>query len=118
MGLLWSKAAEADLESIAPRIKEQIKENAEETLPDIRPGCTGQDDQGIFWHRGITHEQEGDVDWRPQEDVDGIQPWDYYLYYREANPGGFEVLAVISTHQVASAGRHIAWEPPPDADDK
>jgi hypothetical protein len=117
MGLSWSRKAEADLANIAPAIREQIKHNAEETLPDIRPGCTGQDDHGIFWHRGITHEQENDLDWRPQEDVDGTQPWDYYLYYRTANPGGFEVLAVLSTNQIANRGGHIACEPPdPDVE--
>ena len=116
MGLLWSEQVKADLEKIAPGIREQILRNAEVTLPDIQP-CTGRTPEGILWHRGITHEQEREVDWVEQEGVDGIQAWDYYLYYRELTSEEFEVFAVLSTHQIANMGGHIALDPSPDADD-
>jgi plasmid stabilization system protein ParE len=110
--VLWSAQAEADLEDIAPAIRRQLRRNAEETLPDIRPGCTGNA-QGIFWHRGITHRQETEVDSAPEEDVDGIQPWDYYLFYRKLDdPNGFEVLAVLSTHQIANQIANLAGDAP------
>jgi hypothetical protein len=115
--LLWSAQAEADLGNIPPDIADQIRSNAEDTLPDIQP-CTGRTPQGIMCHRGITHEQEREGDWNEQEDLDGIQAWGYYLFYREVNPEGFEVLAVLSTHQIANMWGHIILEPPPDADDE
>ena len=112
--LLWSEQAEADLETIAPDIREQIRRNAEVTLPDTQP-CTGRGRgaEGIMWHRGITHDRELEVDWDwdPQADSDTFQAWDYYLYYRELNPEGFEVLRVLSTRQIANMS-------PPDADDE
>lgn len=117
MGLLWSKQVKADLENIAPAIREQILRNAEVTLPDIQP-CTGRTPEGILWHRGITHEQEREVEWVEEESVDGIQAWDYYLYYRELNSEGFEVFAVLSTHQIANMGGYVVPEPPPGADDE
>lgn len=135
--LSWSAEAKADLKNIAPAIREQIKRNAEKTLPDIQ-FCTGAA-HGILWHRGITHVEEVLLDWAEQEDVDGLQAWDYYLYYRKLHPEGaedppaadsenaegaedpegFEVLAVLSTHQhMDHLGWHIAWEPPPDAEEQ
>lgn len=115
--VLWSRQADADLENIDPDLRNEIKRNAEETLPDIQP-CTERIDQETWCHRGITHEQEQDVDRAEQEDVDGIQPWDYWLFFRELDPDRFEVLAVFSTHQIANMGGHAAWEPPPGADDE
>jgi hypothetical protein len=123
--VLWSAEAEGDLQNIARDVREQIKRNAEVTLPDIR-SCTGQIPLGILWHRGITHEQEDELDGLPEEDGDGIQPWDYYLFYQEQSPEEFEVLAVLSTYQIANMRGHIAWElmpdamawRPPDADDE
>jgi plasmid stabilization system protein ParE len=105
MGVSWSDEAEADLEKIKPIVKDQLRRNAEVTLPDIR-ACTGKVRVGnreIMWHRGITHEQERQEEWRSEEDDDGTQAWDYYLlFYRRRNSTEFEVLAVRSTRQMAS----------------
>jgi hypothetical protein len=112
MGVLWSGEAEADLENINPTVKDRLRRNAEEILPDIR-ACTGKDGVGndeIMWHRAITHDQEAGWFW--EEEDDGTQAWDYFLFYRRRSPTEFEVLAVRSTRQMAS------WwvrEPPGDA---
>jgi hypothetical protein len=37
MGMSWSDKAEADLESINPIVKDQLRRNTEVTLPDIMP---------------------------------------------------------------------------------
>ena len=37
MGVSWSDKAEADLESINPIVKDQLRRNAEVTLPNIMP---------------------------------------------------------------------------------
>ena len=104
MGVSWSDKAEADLENINPIVKDQLRRNAEVTLPDIRP-CTGKFHVGngeIMWHRGITHEQEREAEWLWWEDDDGVQAWDYFLFYRQWTPTEFEVLGVRSTREMAS----------------
>lgn len=118
MGVSWSDKAEADLENINPIVRDQIRRNAEVTLPDIQ-ACTGRVRVGngdIMWHRGITHEQEGEAEWLWEEDDDGAQAWDYYLFYRRRNPTEFEVLGVRSTRQMASwmLGTGEPPEPPDD----
>jgi hypothetical protein len=104
MGVSWSDEAETDLENVNPIVKDQLRRNAEVTLPDIR-ACTGKVRVGndtIMWHRGITHEQEREAEWL-WEDDDGAQAWDYFLFYRRRNLTEFEVLGVRSTRQMASS---------------
>jgi hypothetical protein len=105
MELSWSEEAEADMEIVNPAVRDQLRCNATETLPDVRD-CTGRalvEDKEILWHRGITHAQE--QRWRYEEDEDdddddGDQPWDYYLLYHRLGSEDFEVLAVRSVHQI------------------
>jgi len=117
MGVSWSDEAEADLENINPIVKDRLRRNAEEILPDIR-ACTGKVRVGndeIMWHRAITHAQE--AGWLSEEDDDGTQAWDYFLVYRRRSPTEFEVLAVRSTRQVASRWVQRTREPPEPPDD-
>ena len=90
--------------TIRPIVKDQLRRNAEVTLPDIR-ACTGKvrvRNGEIMWHRGITHEQEREEEWLWEEDDDGAQAWDYFLLYRRRNRTEFKVLGVRSTRQMAS----------------
>jgi hypothetical protein len=99
MALSWSEQAEDDLEIINPAVRDQLRRNATETLPDVRD-CTGRTlvgDKEIMWHRGITHVQEEDED---DDEDDGDQPCDYYLLYRRLDSEDFVVLAVRSVHQI------------------
>ena len=115
--VLWSAQAESDLEDIAPVIRQQLRRNAGVTLPDTQPCAWAGSAHGIMWHRGINHEQEHRVEELEEEDADGIQPRDYYLFYRKLDPNGFEVLAVRSIHQIANLARHTRRESSSDADD-
>jgi hypothetical protein len=95
MGVSWSDKAEADLENINPIVKDQLRRNAEVTLPDIRP-CTGKVHVGngeIMWHRGITHEQEREAEWLWWEDDDGVQAWDYFFSTGSGPPQNSRSLA-------------------------
>ena len=67
-----------------------------------------------MWHRGITHEQEHQIEngWLWEDDDNGVQVWDYFLFYRPLDPERFEVLAVRSTHQVACMWAHMTSDPP------
>jgi hypothetical protein len=97
----WSGQAEADLDSIDPVVRDQLRRNAEEILHLIPP-CTHPADEGadsgIMWHRGDGHGRFTDRSNGPQ---------DYFLLYRSCDPAPgsedpeFEVLAVRSIHQVA-----------------
>ena len=105
----WLARAEADLRAIVsnPAVRDQLRCNAEEILHDIPPRTCPADegaDDGIMWHRGITHEQERQIEagWLAEQADDGAQACDYFLIYRSLNPAGFEVLAVRSTGQIAS----------------
>lgn len=114
----WSDQALVDLERVVedPAVREQLKRNAEEILRDIPLRAVSADEgfEGeIMWHRGITHEQESQAPagWL-SETPEGPQVWDYFLFYRERKRGqGFEVLAVRSTHQVASRWIQMIKEP-------
>lgn len=114
MGVSWSDEAEADLENINPIVRDQLRRNAEVTLPDIR-ACTGKERTSygeIMWHRGVTHEQEREAEGRWEGDDDGAQACDYYLIYRRRNSAEFEVLRVRSTRQIASSWLQRTGEPP------
>ena len=102
----WTARAVADVETLVaePTVRQQLKANAETILHDIpstevaRPADEGVA-AGIMWHRGTADEFENF-----SEQDDG--PWNYFLFYRRQEPGpGFEVLAVRSVSQIASA-----WE--------
>ena len=112
--VLWSGQADADLENIDPGLREEIKRNAEEVLPDIR-SCTERVGGQLWCHRGITHEQEDAVDRAGEEQVDGVQAWDYWLFFRALGADRFEVLAVLSTYQLANMAGQAVWEPRPGA---
>ena len=114
----WLDQAAAELEGIDPAIRNQVRRNAEVTLPDAQPCLWTGSHHGISWHRGITHEHEHQVEWLELEDADGIQPCDYYLFYRELEPGGVEVIAVLSAQQIANAWVRITRERPPDSEDE
>ena len=97
----WSAQAEADLESIDPAVRDQLRRNAEMILHDILPRTDPADegtDGEIMWHRGDGH---GRFTKRPNG------PQDYFLIYRRCDPfpgsedPDYEVLAVCSIHQVA-----------------
>jgi len=115
---VWSEQAQAHLQGIDPDIRRQVRSNAEVTLPDTQPCAWTGSAHGIMWHRGITHEEEHSVEWLEQEEADGVQPWDYYLFYRQLNPEGFEVVAVLSTQQIANMWVRITGEDPPKAADE
>jgi hypothetical protein len=97
----WSDQAEADLDSIDPAVRDQLKRNAEEILHLIPP-LTDPADEGvegeIMWHRADGH---GRFTSRP----DG--PQNYFLIYRShgaataSEDPQFEVLALRSIHQLA-----------------
>jgi hypothetical protein len=114
----WSDQAIDDLEQVVEdrSVREQLKRNAEKILQHIPPRADPADEgfEGqIMWHRGIVHEQElqTDAGWLP-ETQEGSQAWDYFLFYRAREPDqGFEVLAVRSTHQVASKWVQMNREP-------
>ena len=102
----WSDQAEAELEALVPdpAVREQLKRNAEATLHHVvtyTPHEGAED--GIMWHRGITHEQERQIETGSlPEDDDGTQCWDYFLFYRPLDSAGFEVIGLRSTHQIAA----------------
>jgi hypothetical protein len=98
----WSAQAVADLQTVVatPAVRDQLRHNAESILRDIppidRPADEGEVD-GIMWHRGATHEDENSSG---QAD----SPQSYFLFYRRQEVGpGYEVLAVRSVQQIASA---------------
>jgi hypothetical protein len=103
----WLAQAEAELEALVPdpAVREQLKQNAEATLHHVVT-CTPDEgaEDGIMWRRGITHEQERQIEAGslPDADDDGTRCWDYILVYRPVDPAGFEVLGVRSNSQIAS----------------
>jgi hypothetical protein len=110
----WSTQAEADLQDIDPAVADQLRRHAEETLHYVRASTAHEGvSEGIMWRRGITHEEEREIEngslWG--EDDDGAQVWDYFLLYRPLSPEQFEVLAVVNTHQVASLLAQMSREP-------
>jgi hypothetical protein len=113
----WTARAVADLETLVtePTVRLQLRANAENILHDIpsaavaRPADEGVAD-GVMWHRGIADEDEN-----PWEQTDG--PQNYFLFYRRQEPDpGFQVLAVRSVHQVASAWAQMNEETAETAD--
>ena len=103
----WSDQAEADLETVKPRtVRDQLRRCAGEILHPISPRTADPSDEGaegeIMWHRADGH---GRFTRRPKG------PQDYFLIYKRRDPAPgaedpeedpeFEVLAVISNHQVA-----------------
>jgi hypothetical protein len=100
----WSDQAEADMSSIDPAVRDQLRHNAEENLHPIPPRTHPADEGaygGVMWHRADGH---GRFAKRP----DGSQ--DYFLIYRRRDPAPgsgdsedpeFEVLAIRSIYQVA-----------------
>jgi hypothetical protein len=101
----WSDQSIADMESIGPVVRDQLRRNAQEILHDVQaPTAHEGAEGGIMWHRGITHEQERLIEtgmlW--EEGDDEAKAWDYFLFYRRLNPGQFEVLAVRSIHKIAA----------------
>jgi len=108
--VLWSDRAEADLKSIRPLVMHALVRAAEETLHCVEV-CTA--DEGavgeIMWRRGITHEQENQMEseWLLEDDEDdGSQAWDYFLIYRAVDRDLFEVLRIVSTREIASRWAH------------
>jgi hypothetical protein len=102
----WSDQAAADLDSIDPAVRDQLKRNAEKILHLIPPGADPADEgawSGIMWHRGDGHGRFTKLPNGPQ---------DYFLLYKRREPASgsedseedpdFEVLAVCSIRQVAS----------------
>ena len=105
----WSDQAAADLNDIKPSaVGTLLKRRVGEVLHVISPWAADPAEEGaegeIMWHRGDGH---GRFTRRPKG------PQDYYLLYRrrdtangsgepEADDPDFEVLAVCSTHHVAS----------------
>jgi hypothetical protein len=110
----WSAQAEADLQGIAPAVADQLRRHAEETLHYVRTSTAHEGvAEGIMWRRGISYEEEREIEtgslWG--EDDDGAQPWDYFLFYRPVGSEQFQVLAVVSTHQIASLSVQMSREP-------
>lgn len=115
----WSDQAKADLESIYPAARNMLMRYAGEVLHLISPRNADPAEEGvhgeIMWHRGDGHGRFMKRDRRG--------PQDYFLFYRKCHsaPGcedlEFEVLAVISIHEVG--GRWLAQmtSDPPDAAD-
>jgi hypothetical protein len=103
----WSAQAEAELEAFVPdpAVRDQLKRNAEATLHDVAT-CTPDEgvEDGIMWHRGITHEQERWIEAGSLLEADdgGTRCWDYFLLYRPLDSAGFEVVGVRSNNQIAS----------------
>ena len=109
----WSRKAEAELRTIEPVVRDQLKRNANEILHHIPPVTFPHDEGiagGIMWHRGIacgTLAQES----LAQEDHDG--PWNYFLFYTSRHPRPedpdpdkqFEVLDVCCVADVAGQWR-------------
>jgi hypothetical protein len=111
----WSPEAIRELElTVKDRsVQEDLKRNAEETLHQIQE--RSDEDRGehgehsadagrvgeIMWHRGWTHEQQGQAEWEPEDPADD-GPWNYILFYRNApGPAVFEVLAVRGRREIA-----------------
>lgn len=102
----WSAQARAELEALVPdpAVREQLKQHAETTLHHVAI-CTPHEgaEDGIMWHRGITHEQERQIEAGSLlEADDGTRCWDYFLFYRPLDSAGYEVVGVRSNNQVAS----------------
>jgi len=103
----WLAQAEAELEALVPdpAVRDQLRRNAEATLHHVAT-CTPHEgaEDGIMWHRGITHEQERQIEAGslPEADDDGTRCWDYFLFYRPLDSAGFEVVGVRSNSQIAS----------------
>ena len=106
--VLWSAQAEADLaklESTYPGVTKQLKGCAGKVLHPISPQTADPAEEGIdgeiMWHRGDGH---GDFMKRR-----GCGPQDFFLFYRRCDSAHgsedpeYEVLAVRSIHQVATA---------------
>lgn len=102
----WSAQAQRDLEALVPSdaVRADIKRIAEEILHDLpipaSPADYGTED-GIFWRRCLTTEQESQLKQGSLQDKLGGS-WDLFLLCSRQNPAGFEVLAVRSIRQVAS----------------
>ena len=107
--VLWSRSAEARLESISPAAREQLISNAGKILHDITSADFPHDEGyagTIMWHRGIPCGMQVE-DPLGEEDDDG--PWNYALFYTRQPPdaeGGdpdqtFEVLDICSMAEVA-----------------
>ena len=103
----WTAQAEAELEALVsdPAVREQLKQHAEATLHHVAT-CTPHEgaEDGIMWHRGITHEQERQIEAGSllEADDDGTRCWNYFLFYRPLDSARFEVVGVRSNNQIAS----------------
>lgn len=114
----WSDQAMTDLERVVEdrAVREQLRRSAEEILQHSPTGARSADEgfEGeVMWRRGIAYEQELKANAElPLETREGPQVWDYFLLYKEREPGrGFEILAVRSTHQLASRWIRMVREP-------
>lgn len=102
----WSAQAQKDLEALVPSdaVRADVKHIAEEILQDLpvpaSPADYGAED-GIFWRRCLTTEQESRLEQGSLGDTPG-GTWNLFLLCSRQNPAGFEVLAVRNTRQVAS----------------
>jgi hypothetical protein len=98
----WSDQAAAELDSIDPAVRDQLRQSVEEILHVISPRTADPAEEGaegeIMWHRGDGH---GRFTRRPKG------PQDYFLLYKRRDTASgsedpeFEVLAVCSIHHVA-----------------
>lgn len=106
-GVTWLAQAEAELDALVadPAVRDQLRKHAEATLRYV-VACTAHEgaEDGIMWRRGISHEQEREMETGslPDDDDDGTRAWDYFLLYRPLSSGEFEVLGVCSNRQIAA----------------
>ncbi len=120
--VLWSDAAEADLaelESMHPGVRRQLKRCAGKALHLISPHTADPSEEGIYgeimWHRADGH---GEFLKRQ-----GSGPQDYFLLYRRCDSAAeckdpqFEILAVRSIRQVGAMWLAKTASDPPDPAD-
>ena len=116
--VLWSRSAEARLESISPAAREQLISNAGKILHDITSADFPRDEGyagTIMWHRGIPCGMLSE-ELLAQEDDDG--PWNYFLLYTPQLPDAevpdpdrnFQVLDVCSVAEIARRWRNEGEE--------
>jgi hypothetical protein len=118
----WSKDADRELEELVSdsAVRQQIRQNAEETLHFVRSPAEHEGAMGgIMWHRCTTHAQErrnqeewGSESWEEDNDTPKAQVSNYYLLYRPMNAGRFEVLGVRDVRQIASMWQRMSGGPP------
>jgi hypothetical protein len=100
----WGNEAEAKLDSIAVAVADKLRRNAEEILHDIPPvaykGDEGDFPDGSMWHSGAAHERLSEEDESSSEEDGGPQNY-VFLYRRQHSNPEFEILAVLSTKEMA-----------------